>query len=100
MAVAAIGETTIETVPAAIFHKAVARSSWSSGCGERFWNGSTSRAGREITESGSQAAVSSQKLRRTGTKSSTARLSLTTKMSGRAAARWKSTSNKAFAVGV
>src|SRR5271156_5197979 len=53
-----------------------------------------------MTESGSQAAVSSQKLRRTGTKSSTARLSLTTKISGRAAARWKSTSSKAFAVGV
>src|SRR5216684_5497594 len=100
MAVAATGETTIDAAPAAIFHKAVARSSWSSGCGERFWNGSTSRAGSAITESGSQAAVSSQNPRRTGTKSSTARLSLTTKMSGRPAERWKSTSSKALAVGV
>src|SRR6266853_1639511 len=66
MAVAATGVTTIEAAPVAIFHRAVARSSWSSGCGERFWNGSTSRAGSAITDSGSQAALSSQNPRRTG----------------------------------
>ena len=99
MAVAAIGVTTIAALPVAIFHKAVARSSWSSGWGERFWNGSTSRAGRATMDSGSQAAVSSENPRRTGTYSSMARLSLTTTISGRSAARRKSTSSKAFAVG-
>src|ERR1700735_481666 len=51
-------------------------------------------------ELGSPAVGSSLKLRRTGSKSSAARLSLTTKISGRPAARWKRTSIKAFAVGV
>ncbi len=96
---AAMGETTIDALPVAIFHNAVARSSWSSGCGERFWNGSTSRAGRATIESGSHAAVSSQKPRSTGTKSSMPRLSLTTTMSGRSAARRNSTRSKALAVG-
>src|SRR5579863_1767136 len=98
MAVAATGETTIEALPVAIFHRAVARSSWSSGCGDRFWNGSTSRAGSATSDSGSQAAVSSQKPCSTGTKSSTARLSVTTTIKGRSAMRRKSTSSKAFAV--
>ena len=99
MAVAAIGVTTIDVFPVAIFHSAVARSSCSSGCGDRLWNGSTSRAGKETTESGSHAAVSSQNPRRMGTKSSTARLSLTTTISGRSAARRHSTSSRALAVG-
>ncbi len=99
MAVAATGVTTIDALPVAIFHRAVARSSWSSGCGERFWNGSTSRAGSATTASESAALVSSQKPRSTGTKSSTARLSFTTTTRGRSAFRRKSTSSKAFAVG-
>jgi hypothetical protein len=52
-----------------------------------------------MTASGSQAAVSSQNPFRTGMKSSTARLSLTTTSSGRSAMRRRSTSSRAFAVG-
>ena len=40
-----MGETKIDTAPVAIFQSATARSSWISGCGERFWNGKTSRVG-------------------------------------------------------
>src|ERR1700757_2079204 len=50
-------------------------------------------------DSGSQAAVSSENPRRIGMYSSIARLSLTTTTSGRSAARRKSTSSRAFAVG-
>ena len=89
----------MDALPVAVFHSPVARSSCSSGCGERFWKGSTSRAGRETIASGSPAAVSSENPRRTGTKSSIARLSLTTTISGRSAARCQSTSNSALAVG-
>ena len=39
MAVAATGETTMDAAPVAIFHRAVARSSWSSGCGREILEG-------------------------------------------------------------
>ena len=86
--------------PVAIFHKATARSSWISGCGEGSGTGSTSWLGSETTESGSAAPVSSQKACSTGTRSSAARLSATTIINGRPADFCSRTKSKAFAVGI
>ena len=49
MAVAAIGVTTIDAFPVAIFHSAVARSSCSSGCGDKIleWEHITRREERQ-----------------------------------------------------
>ena len=54
----------------------------------------------ETTDSGSAAPVSSQKACSTGTRSSAARLSGTTMISGRPAAFCSRTKSKAFAVGI
>src|SRR5208282_2961233 len=66
------------------------------GCGDRFWKGNTSRAGRLTTESGSAAPVNSQNARSTGSNSSAARLSATTSTNGRSTARRNKTTISAL----
>src|SRR6185312_9478266 len=96
----AAGATTMEAVPVEIFHSAVARASWISGWGERFWKGRTSRVGRATTDSGGAAPVKVQKDCSRGRTSSAARLSATTSTRGRPPARCSRTVARALAVGV
>jgi len=65
----------IDTAPVANFHRAVARCSCTSGCGERFSKGRTSCAGSRTTWAGFTAPVSSQPARSIGSSSSAALLS-------------------------
>jgi len=61
--------------------------------------GSTSRAGKLTTESGSAAPVNSQNARNTGSNSSAARLSATTSTNGRSTVRRNKTTINALAAG-
>src|SRR5438309_6591602 len=92
------GTITIEAALVEIFHSAVARSSWISGCGDMFSNGNTSYAGSFTTDCGLHAPVNSQNDWTTGQTASAARLSATIRISGTPAARCKYGISRDFAL--